>query len=203
MTMRLYCVVEGHGDVTALPKLVRRICGEVLGVWDLAIETPYRLPKGKFANDLELRKAVTLGLARLKERAEDGDKLLLIVSRDADDECPKDLKEELSSRISPWDAGQHCQVVIPNEEFEAWILAGSAGLLGHHDCVDEIPTFEDVEEIGSPKSVFERKVLRPGRAYSETIDQEKFVSQISLGEETFLKSRSMRRLKDVLSRALA
>ena len=41
MTVRVGAVVEGHGEVRALPILIRRIC-ESHEVFDLHIEHPYR-----------------------------------------------------------------------------------------------------------------------------------------------------------------
>ena len=44
MTVRVGAVVEGHGEVRALPILIRRIC-EAHEVFDLHVEHPYRLPR--------------------------------------------------------------------------------------------------------------------------------------------------------------
>lgn len=40
------CVVEGHGDVKALPILVRRLAAAA-GVFDLSILQPHRCPRGR------------------------------------------------------------------------------------------------------------------------------------------------------------
>lgn len=39
------CVVEGHGEVPGLPKLLYRIAHE-FSIWDLRVPPPFRRPRG-------------------------------------------------------------------------------------------------------------------------------------------------------------
>lgn len=201
MVLRVYCIVEGHGDVDAFPILIRRMCAELFGE-AVVVEVPYRLPKGRITRPVDLQGVLELGALRLKERAEEGDKLLMIVSRDADDECPVAVAKTINDIAAQTMAKDICHSVIPNEEFEAWLLAGAAPLAQHPDCVGQAYVTDNADSIKNPKGVFERQVLREERTYSETVDQPKFTAQIELGDATFGRSRSLRRLRDVIERTI-
>lgn len=58
MIIRIGCIVEGHGDVEAVPILVRRLARELDP--DLAVETPrpIRVPKDRLLKTGELERHV-------------------------------------------------------------------------------------------------------------------------------------------------
>lgn len=202
MTLRVFCVVEGHGDVFAFPVLLRRLCAEVFGLHNIAVEPPYRLPKGRITIAEHLVPVLELGISRLNGRAEEGDILLLLVSRDADEDCPVKVAATIAAIAATVAGTTICKAVIPNVEYEAWLLAGATPLASHADCSDAAYDVADADAVKNPKAEFEKKVLLPDRFYAETIDQPKFSAQISLSEETFAKSRSLRRLRDVIEQAV-
>jgi len=81
-------VVEGHGEVEALPVLLRRIAND-LGVYDIEICRPNRVPRSILATRAGIVSAVHQAAYRVGSR---GGVLVLF---DADDDCPKDLVQQL------------------------------------------------------------------------------------------------------------
>ena len=62
----LFPIVEGHGEVGALPVLIRRIAHERLERFDFNVAKPFRMPRSKivqFGHDL--KKALRLGEAKI------------------------------------------------------------------------------------------------------------------------------------------
>lgn len=74
-------IVEGDGEVSALPKLLHRIAAE-LGVSGLLTPTPMRIPRGKITIAGGIERGVAAGALRVPGN---GGVLVLL---DADDDCP-------------------------------------------------------------------------------------------------------------------
>ena len=89
MTVRVGAVVEGHGEVRALPILIRRIC-ETHEVFDLHVEHPYRLPRTQMLNE-------KLGGAVRMQRIRVGDNGVVLVLLDADDDDPGEVRARITS----------------------------------------------------------------------------------------------------------
>ena len=62
--MKLIAVVEGHGEVQAVPILLRRVLHEKLQIYDIVLEPPIRVPKSKLLKQGELERAVELAARR-------------------------------------------------------------------------------------------------------------------------------------------
>lgn len=77
-------VVEGDGEVRALPKLLYRLAREV-GVASLRVPAPMRVPRGKLTTQGGIERAV--GAAAQRVGAAGG----VLVLLDADDDCPAAL----------------------------------------------------------------------------------------------------------------
>lgn len=84
----IFPIVEGHGDVSAVPELLRRLAFEEFGNYGLRVLRPFRLPRGEIVANNELERAVELGARKL---AEEGDRGGIFVLLDADDDCPATL----------------------------------------------------------------------------------------------------------------
>lgn len=52
--MKFIAIVEGYGDVAAVGVLLRRVLHEKLQCYDVGIERPIRVPKGKLLKPGEL-----------------------------------------------------------------------------------------------------------------------------------------------------
>lgn len=79
-------IVEGDGEVSALPVLLRRLASE----WDSAVAInplpPIRVRRDKFLNkDEEFRRQLLLAAAKSGENG------WILIVLDADDDCPAEL----------------------------------------------------------------------------------------------------------------
>jgi hypothetical protein len=81
-------VVEGDGDVRALPVPVRRIAHEH-GVYEVEVPFPFRLPRAKFLIPAEFARAVELQARRIVDRGG------VVALLDADDDCAVELSATL------------------------------------------------------------------------------------------------------------
>ena len=66
MILNLISIVEGHGEVAALPILLRRLWQELVPVLDLRVAPPIRISRKKLVKANELEKAVDFAAARLR-----------------------------------------------------------------------------------------------------------------------------------------
>ena len=94
MAVRLVTIVEGKGELQALPVLIRRILAEI-NVHDATIIEPVRVRRDKLLkhSDNELSRALSLAIAKLGNTA--GTILILIDSEGA---CPVDISRDLHNR---------------------------------------------------------------------------------------------------------
>jgi hypothetical protein len=94
-TIRFGFVIEGTGEMEAVPLLVRRICHELLGFFTLETTRPVRITKSKLLRTGELERAIRL--AHIVNQALGP----IIVVLDADDDCPAELGPNCTSGPLP------------------------------------------------------------------------------------------------------
>src|SRR5450759_85930 len=107
MKVWIACIVEGHGETSAVPILLRRMAVAIASHIELQIPHPIRLPKSKLLMPGELEKAVQLAAAKV---APAGGLLILM---DADDDCPATLAPALLARAQTARADLPVAVVLP------------------------------------------------------------------------------------------
>ena len=185
----IVCVVEGHGEVHALPVLLRRFA-ERCGVYDLQVPEPIRVSRDRFLNrDEEFGPKVAL--AGLKAGA---DGLVLIVL-DADDDCPVTLAQEVSARAATQTRGASCSVVLANREYESWLIAAAPSLGGKRGLPQAVEQPNNSEAIRDAKGwLSERMVANSGSAYRPVVDQAPLSAVVDL-DGALANSRSLRRLE--------
>lgn len=176
-------VVEGEGETYAVPVLLRRICAELLNVFDVEVRPPWRLPRGKMIKDFELHKVLSmLGTA---SRGRVGGVLLLL---DLDDDaCPVALSTKLDGNAR---AETHIETVVACREFEAWFLVAARSLRAHRSVADDAAFESDPELPRDAKGRLRHLMTEP---YRETLHQAAFCGALDL-EEASARSRSFRRL---------
>lgn len=181
-------IVEGDGEVSALPVLLRRISDWRTPGITAQITTPIRVRKDRFLNkDAEFSRY--LQLAALKAGA-DGWVILLL---DADDSCPVSLGQQILERARSINSNWRLATVLANREYESWFIAAAPSLHGHKGFVfdpgDQTHLFAEI-----PRDAKGWINKRMGAArYRETIDQASFSSKIDL-RLAFENSRSFRKL---------
>lgn len=181
-------VVEGDGEVQALPVLLRRICSEILGEHHVQIRPPWRVPRDRMQQDVHLGPvARTLSTACRDRRGG----ILVLFDLD-DDECALTSALHVRGRF-PAEAA--VEVVVACREFEAWFLA-AAPSLAPHPSLRESPHFDgDPESPRDAKGRLEDLMIEQ---YRPTLHQARLASLMSL-DVASERSRSFRRLVSAVS----
>ena len=121
--MKIQPVVEGYGDVEALPVLLRRFTA-VAESWDVGIGTPIRQTRGLLVNQESL----------MKGRANSNPAAARAVRSWSCSMATMTVQQNWGPRIKGWAemgaGGRPCEVVIAHREYEAWFLAAIESLRG-------------------------------------------------------------------------
>lgn len=179
-------IVEGHGEVSALPALLRRLSAWIAPLSVVDINPPIRTNKSKFLNDDD-EFCAKVQLASLKAAA-DGWVLIIL---DADDDCPVQLATQISQKARACGIKSKLSVVIANREFESWFLASCISLNGVRGFNCEGPDIPDDPEVKRDAKGWMARRMPAG--YHEVGDQPAFAACMSL-ETAWTRSRSFRRL---------
>ena len=181
-------IVEGDGEVGALPALLHRIGARLSPGTVFKVNTPIRVKRDQFLRNRDDRFDKVLQFAASKGR-ESGWILILL---DADDDCPKALGEKIlqqARQVVPYCA---ISVVLANCEIEAWFIAAAASL--HGECglaVGGKPLPDDPETIRNAKGWLSEHM--PNGSYKEVRDQPLLSRQMNL-KQAWDRSRSFRKL---------
>jgi len=164
MILNLGSIVEGHGDVQAVPLLLRRLQQQWDPALHLNIRRPMRIGRYKLVKERELEGGIEAVARRLSTpRA-----ILILI--DAEDDCPKELAPELLARAETARSDIPVGVVFAKHEFEAWFLAAIESLAGRRGLPDELTPVRDPESIRDAKRYLAR-LMEGTHTYSETLDQ--------------------------------
>ncbi len=187
-------IIEGDGEVAALPILLRRI-----GTWlspgvPVTVVQPIRVRRDRFLNrEEEFRRHLLLAAAKA---GEDGWILVLL---DSDDDCPAELGPRTLERAQRIVAHRAVSVVLANREYEAWFLAAAESLHGQRGFeFEKTPDFDPEQPRDAKGWLGERM---SGGKYRETTDQPAFSANMSLNQ-AFERSRSFRKLCSDWSKAM-
>lgn len=181
--VKIQPVVEGHGDVKALPILLRRLRDEARA-WEVDIERSIRRYRHELASEPGVKKAVEIARRQRPEA--------ILIVFDGDDDCPA----ELGCRVRGWAraaAGKlPCEVVLPHREYEAWFLAAIESLTAHRLIRTDAESHPNPERPRSAKEHLRRRMIA-GSKYAETTHQAAFSASFCL-ELAYRRSRSFRKL---------
>lgn len=158
-------VVEGEGEIAALPIVLRRLMSN-MAIWNANIHRPFLMNRGKLVKQGGLEAAIE-GLARRLPAAVSGGILVVI---DADDDCPAELGPTLLRRAQAARPDRRIAVVLANREFEAWFLAAAPSLGGRAGLPVGLPTPEDSERPRDCKSWLSHH-RNDGGSYRPRVDQ--------------------------------
>jgi len=157
-------IVEGHGDVEAVPLLLRRVFHEHLERTGIEVLRSIRVPKTKLLRVGELERAVELAARQIQH----GDAVIILI--DADDDCPAELAPKLLSRAKETRPDRDIRVILANKEYEAWFIAAAESIAGRRSLRADLVPHHDPETIQDAKRWLTTH-SRPGTAYRETLDQ--------------------------------
>ena len=182
--MKIQPIVEGHGDVAALPVLLRRFVVEA-GVPAVGVGRPVRRPRQRLVREDGVRQAVRLAIAQ----PDCGAALVLL---DGDADCPAELGPTVQAWAAAAAGNVPCRVVLAHREYEAWFLAAIESLRGQRAVRSDADSHPDPESPRGAKEQLEAR-MRPGATYLETVDQPAFSAVFSLSS-AYRRSRSFRKL---------
>lgn len=185
--MTISSIVEGDGEVAAVPVLLRRLAAHYTPDRHVAVLPPIRVRRERF-----LRREDDLRRHLLLAGAKCGDGGWVLVLLDADDDCPARLGPDLLARARSVLPHRRVSVVLANREYEAWFIASAASLDGHRGFAVGPPAGDvDPDRPRNAKKWIEERMA--SRAYGETTDQPAFSALIDV-EVANQRSRSFRKL---------
>lgn len=157
-------IVEGKGEVEAVPILLRRVAAQVSPNVALNALRPIRMQRTRMLNEGQLERAVELAARRSGEQGR------ILILLDADDDCPKDLAAKILRRAEAVRRDRIIRVVLAKREYEAWFLAAAHSISGQRGIDEAIAPPAEPEAIRGAKEWLSGRMPR-GRAYSPTSDQ--------------------------------
>lgn len=190
---RIIAIVEGDGEVRAVPALMRRLA-YAAGRYDVEILPPIRVHRDKFLNKSEeFGRMLTLAVAKVRTGT-------VFVLLDADDDCPVDLARRIRDDAQSHVHDAHLAVIIANREFESWFIAAAESIAGTRGLIGGLAAPAHSEEIRNAKGWLSER-CRNGR-YREVTDQPALVELFDI-DAALAKSRSFRKFFEEYQRALA
>lgn len=123
MTLDVVVVVEGRGEVEAVPVLLRRMAAAVSPGLHLRVRT-IRRNRQSVVRSPDFEETIQMAAQRI---APDG---LILVLLDADRDCPAELAPELLQRAIRSRSDRNIRVVLAKCEYEAWFLAAAHSVAG-------------------------------------------------------------------------
>jgi len=182
--MRIEPIVEGHGEVAAVPLLLRRLCVEAQ-CQDIEVGRPIRWKRGDLVKQEGLARAVRLALLRPECKA-------ILIVFDSDRDCPRDLAPRLTNWARQVAAGVPCEVVMAHREYEAWFLANVESLRGKRGIRTDAKPHPDPESPRGAKGQLEQR-MEYGASYIERTDQPALTQSFDMSL-AYRRCRSFRKL---------
>ncbi|MBI3687069.1 MAG: DUF4276 family protein [Actinobacteria bacterium] len=186
-------VVEGHGEVAALPVLLRRMAAEIAPTLWVEVPLPYRVGRQAVIRPGGLERV----LGAVAEQAGAG----VVVLLDADDDCPATLGPELAQRARRARPDLPVAPILANREFEAWFLAAAPSLGGHRGLAADLDRPAEAERPRDCKGWLSAH-RTDGRAYKPVSDQAALAAVFDLSMAR-AHSRSFDKLWRTLAELLA
>lgn len=192
--MKLYPIVEGHGEVTAAPVLLRRLLHDQAQCFGINVGTPIRRTQSQFRREADVHTAVKIALSQPQCAA-----VLLLF--DGEDDCPAELAEQVRAWAQAVARETPCEVVIAYREYETWFLAAMESLRGTCRIANDASAPANPESKRNAKGALEA-FMPSGASYAETIHQQKLsaIFDMSLAHQ---RNRSFRKLTKAVGDLLA
>ena len=172
-------IVEGDGEVSSLPILIRRIgqayCPEIF----FDVLKPIRMPASSLlkADDPCLMRAVGIAERKLTEHCESSVRKCVLILLDVEGGCAATLGPNLKRRATEIASHLRIACVFAVDEYETWFVAAAESLTDYLDIEPgQVPS--DPESRGAKKKWIEDR-FRVGK-YRETVDQPKFSATMDL-----------------------
>lgn len=185
-------IVEGYGEVQALPELLRRLLVD-LGIYGVGVSTPIRQPRSALLSEAGFRRAVHLARLRAEVRA-------ILVVFDLDDDCARSIVPNLFAWGRQEAHALPLGVALARREYEAWFLAAIESLRGKRRIRADAFYPADPEAIRDAKGAVSQ-FMSARTPYVETADQVALSAQLDLSQ-AYRRASSCRKLVKELYRIL-
>ena len=180
--MRIQPVVEGHGEIEAVPILLRRLLFEAR-IYDVEVGVPVRRRRSQLATE----EGLTTSIAMARDQPNCAAILVLF---DGDDDCPAQLGPTAQRWANAAARDVPCAVCIAHREYESWFLA-TLDSLRHPEIRVDAGAHPQPEVPRDAKGEMSRQML--GRGYKPMTHQAKFSALFCLSDAC-KRSRSFRKL---------
>lgn len=164
MRAKIACIVEGQGDVAAVPVLIRRIAEDLHPELAIDVLRPIRVHRNEVVHIGKLEREVELAAQKISGQGG------VFIIFDSDDDCPAELGPKLLDRALQAHSNLPIAVVLAKHEFEAWFLAAAESLRGRRGLRNDIHPPNDPEAIRGAKEWLSQR-MGTSRTYRETRDQ--------------------------------
>jgi hypothetical protein len=168
-------IVEGHGEVTAVPVLLRRLYQALETSQRLTVNEPIRVKaQAFFKMDDDFRRFVSLAAGKAAQ--EQGGVLILM---DCEDDCPATLGPKLLAAAKGVRGDVPYLVILARREFETWFIAAAPSLRGVCGLPVDLTAPEYFDEIRDAKGWLGRQMPH---GYKETEHQTRLAAKFDLNQ---------------------
>jgi hypothetical protein len=194
VTRRLAAVVEGHGELEALPLVLRRFHEREPSLLFPALRQNdiIRVSRSKLIKEGEIERAVELAARKV---GTGGGVLVLL---DADDDAACELGPALLERA--WREGIEVAVIVAVREYESWFLFAAASLAGIEGLPHDLQPPNDPGAIRGAKEWLSHRMGTHG-PYRPRLHQARFSRAMSL--DVLGADRSFQKLEKEVRRLLS
>ena len=145
-------IVEGHGEVEAVPALLHRIAEMALPELTVKVNHPIRVKSGSFLNDdAYFNKQVILASAKAAQS-----RGFVLVLLDCEDDCPAVVGPSLLQKAMTVRNDVPYLVVLAYREYESWFVASARSLRGMYGLPHDLTAprgrgYSQCQGLASPK----------------------------------------------------
>jgi hypothetical protein len=195
--IRIAAIVEGQGEVEAVPILIRRIAIEAAIHSKIEINPILRVPANRLIKPGELERTVDLSARKLEGKGG----IFVLIDCDWEDCCPKFDGPDLSDRATNARPDHPVSLVLANKEYESWFIAGAGSLQEIGMLSMDLEYVHDPENIRGAKEWISRHMPK-SQPYKETLDQPALTQKLNLQDARRARSfdKCYREIKGLLER---
>jgi hypothetical protein len=174
------CIVEGYGEVEAVPKLIYRIAIHANINEQIIVTAPIRVARSRIIKPNELERHVELAARNIQGRGG------IFIILDSDDDPPCTLGPKLYQRAVNVRKNIPIGLVLAHREYESWFVATADSLGG---CQDFPLNVQPHPRPEAKRGAKEWLGVVQKRRYNETFDQPAFTGRFDL-ESARLRAHS-------------
>jgi hypothetical protein len=180
--VRVAVIVEGDGEVAAVPILLRRLWFELGGQYIEILGRPIRRKRSEFEHQQHLARAVGLAANKLKyaQTSTDPGVVVILFDRDPSRRLPCDLGPQAGNWAQQAFAHLDITCVVANIESETWFVAAAESLSKYIQLKPNESAPDAPEDQRCGKKWVESRFRGP--KYAETQDQPAMTATMDLSQ---------------------